>query len=137
MDTGLTVMFLTLGVLGGMHYLLLSKRVMRVDEEQPFHVAAYQRDRRKARFYFLSVWVGLAAAFLSFMTLDALAGISSGSMFGRDESVLAPHWITNILRGVGLWGLMTIALVWTQVGQRVAQPGSDGKSLQTLPDEKQ
>lgn len=129
MESGLTVKFLTLGVLG-VAWLLLSKHLLRVDTHQPFHVASYQRDRRKARFYFMSVWTGLAVTFLSFIILDALATIRFDSMLTRD-------WVLNVLRGVGLWGLMTIALVWTQVGQRVGLPGSDGKSLQPLPDEKE
>lgn len=128
MESGLMVKFVTLGILGAA-WLLLSRRLLRVDATQPFHVAAYQRDRRKARFYFLSVWTGLAATFLSFIVLEALTPIHFDSLLTRD-------WVLNILRGVGLWGLMTIALVWTQVGQRVGMPGSDGKSLQPLPNEK-
>jgi hypothetical protein len=127
-DTALIIKFGTLGLLG-LAYLLLSKRIMRVDANQPFHVATYQRDRRKARFYSYSVWVGLAVAFLSFITLEALAGMRFDANATR-EAVL------NVLYGAGLWGLMIIALVWSQLGQRVALVGSDGKSMQTLPDEK-
>src|SRR5688572_24193585 len=127
-DTALILKFGTLGLLG-LAYLLLSKRIMRVDPHQPFHVAAYQRDRRKARFYSTSVWVGLAATFLSFITLEALAGV-------RFDTNTIREAVLNVLYGVGLWGLMIIALVWSQLGQRVALPGSDGKSIQPLPEEK-
>lgn len=128
MDSALTVKFMILGLLGAA-YLILSKRVMRVEPEQPFHVAVYQRDRRKARFYNRSVWLGLAVAFLSFISLEALTGM-------RFDSMMTRELVINALHGAGLWGLMIIALVWSQVGQRVAMPGSDGQSLQSLPEDK-
>jgi hypothetical protein len=100
------------------------------DGWEPYHLAAYRRDRRKARFYYVSVWVGLAAAFLSLIAVETLAGVTFDTTNMR-------NWVLGILRGIGLWGLLIIAMVWSQVGQRVSQPNSDGTSLLPLPEEKQ
>ncbi len=112
--------FSLLGLLGA-GWLLLSRYVMRLDAGQSFHLAANQRDRRKARFYFLSVNVGLTLALMSFLALDALSRMAF-------DSLTTQAWTLGVVRGVGLWGLIMTALVWTQVGQRVSQLNSDGKS---------
>lgn len=97
-------------------------RVQRLDMSQTYHLAAYQRDRRKARFYTLSVWLGLAVAFLSFACQDALGAVSFDSLAQRE-------WVLGIIRMVGMWGLLITAAVWLQVGQRAGQPNADGQSL--------
>src|SRR5947207_2197703 len=96
-----TVKFLVMGFLC-MGWLAFCRNVMRLDSMQPFHVAAYHRDRRKARFYFFSVWVGLGAAILSFLCLEALAGVIFDTTATR-------NWILGVARGVGMWGLLITA----------------------------
>lgn len=123
----MTGKFLLLGLLG-MGWILFHRRVTRLNEAQPFHVAAHERDCRKARFYYQSVWVGLVSAFISFLSLEALAQVTFDSSLERE-------WVLSIVRGVGLWGLIIAALVWSQVGMRVSRPNSDGQSLTTLPDQ--
>jgi hypothetical protein len=113
--------FWILGVLTAI-WLLLSHRAMRLNPNLAFHVAAYQRDQRKAKFYFLSVWAGLAAIVLSLLSQEAL-------YFTEFDSALTRDWVFHVIRGVGWWGAMVVALVWSQVGQRVGQSNSDGKSL--------
>jgi hypothetical protein len=122
----ITVKFLVMGLLT-LGWLGVCRSVMRLDARQPFPVAAYHRDRRKARFYFLSVWAGLVAAFLSFCCLEALTGVAFEASLTRD-------WVLGCVRGIGLFGLVISGFVWSQVGQRVAQPNSDGTSLQPLPE---
>ncbi|MCS6776515.1 MAG: hypothetical protein RMJ43_04445 [Chloroherpetonaceae bacterium] len=127
MDTALTVKLTILGLMGTI-YLLLNRQVMRITPDQPFHVALHQRDLRRARFYQRSVWVGLAAAFLSFITLEALSGL-------RFHSIMTRDLVRNTLHGVGLWGLMIVALVWSQVGQRIVTILSETQSLRALSEE--
>ena len=43
-----------------MVWMAIRERVTRLDARLPYHLAAYQQDRRKGRFYFRSVWTGLA-----------------------------------------------------------------------------
>lgn len=101
------------------------ERSKRLDPNKPYHVASDQRDRKKARFYFNSVWVGLVTAFLSFVALDTLSAFNFDSSFTRE-------WVTGLVRSAGVWGLTITLAVWLQVGQRVTQPNSDGKSLMPL-----
>ena len=122
----ITGKFLILGLLG-MVWVALSRYAMRVEAGEPFHLATYQRDRRKARFYYLSIWAGLTAAFVSFTCLEAVASVSFDSPAERE-------WVFNLLRGLGLWGLVIIAMVWSQVGQRVSHINSDGKALLPTPE---
>jgi len=105
------------------------KSLLHLDASQPYHIAAYRRDRRKARFYFLSVWVGLSLAFLSFLSLEALTVVTF-------DTPVAREWILGVMRALGTCGLLVVAAVWSQVGMRVSQPNSDGASLQPLPNEK-
>ncbi|HZO88417.1 MAG TPA: hypothetical protein VFB38_08760 [Chthonomonadaceae bacterium] len=121
-----TVKFLVMGLLS-IGWLAYYRRDMRLEDSQPFHVAADRRDRRKARFYFLSVWSGLAAAFLSFLCLEALASVPFESAVTRD-------WVLGSIRGVGFFGLIIAGFAWSQVGLRVSQPNSDDKSLLPLPE---
>ncbi len=120
--------FLMLTLLGGF-WLLAVCSVMRLDHNQPFHLAVYQRDQRKARFYFLSVWIGLITALICFMGLEVVDGIVFFDLMQR-------QWALNLLRGAGMFGLGIVALIWTQVGQRVSLVNSDGKSPIPLPEEK-
>ncbi|HZP82207.1 MAG TPA: hypothetical protein VFB21_11265 [Chthonomonadaceae bacterium] len=124
----ITVKFVVMGLLG-LIWLAACHQVMRLDSSQPFHVAAYRRDRRKARFYFLSVWIGLGLAFVSFLCLEALAGMTFETRALRD-------WALGVTRGIGLFGLVIAGLVWSQVGQRASEPNSDGQSLLPTPEEK-
>ena len=105
-------------------WLILFHRTTRTEggPGRPFHLAVAQRDRRKARFYYLSIWIGLASAFLSLMAVEALSGL----VF---ETTSVRAWVLGIMRGLGLWGLMILTMVWSQVGARVSQPNSDGRSL--------
>ncbi len=125
----MTVKFLVMGLLL-MGWLAICRSVMRLDSQQPFHVASFRRDRRKARFYFFSVWSGIVAAFLSFLCLEALASVPF-------ETSLTRNWVLGAVRGIGLFGLVIVAFVWSQIGQRAGQPNSDGMSLQPLPDKKE
>ncbi len=118
--------FLILGLFG-LCWVALCRHAMRVESDKPFHLATYQRDRRKARFYYLSTWIGLGAAFVSFTCLEAASGVCFDSSYQRDM-------IFSLLRGLGLWGLVIVGMVWSQVGQRVTQINSDGKSLLPAPE---
>ena len=122
-----TAKFMMLTLLGGF-WLLAVKHVMRLDNRQPFHLAIDQRDRRKARFYFLSVWIGLVTALICFMGLEVV----DGSFFSDPSQ---RQWVLNIMRGAGMFGLGVVALIWGQVGQRVSLSNSDGKSPVPLPEE--
>jgi hypothetical protein len=117
----LTGKFLILTLLGA-SWLFLFQRVNRLAGNVPYHVASYERDRRKARFYYQSMWLSIGATLLSFLALEALAK----ALF---DSTLQREWVFSILRGLGLWGLLTIAMIWSQVGIRASQPNSDGQSL--------
>lgn len=120
----MTVQYLVLGAFSAVWlgmYRLANALSQRGDE--PFHVAADKRDRRKARFYYNSVWLGLGMGFLSFLCLQALANSAFETLSTRDA-------VLGVVRGLGLWGLLIVGAVWSQVGQRVGLPNSDGTSLQ-------
>jgi len=87
-----------------------------------YHVAAEKRDAKKSRFYYMSVWSGLIAAFLSARSLEALSAATFDT--GAQRS-----WVLGSLRGVEMWGLLIVGAVWLRVGQRVSRPNSDGTSL--------
>ena len=108
-------------------WMAFFERSKRLEPGKPYHVANYQRDRNKARFYFTSVWVGLVTAFVSFISLDTLTAINFDSPLMRD-------WVTGLVRCAGVWGLTIALAVWLQVGHRVSQPNSDGKSLTPVPE---
>lgn len=119
------------GVLGLLSagWLALHRYVNVLAHDKAYHLAAYQRDQRKARFYFRSVWVGLIAAFLCFGCLEALGSVVFESPQVREATMAT-------VRGLGLWGLLIAGAVWARVGQRASMPNSDGMSLTPLPDEK-
>ena len=117
-----------LGILG-LLWMVAGRNAMRLDGQLPFQVAAFRRDERKARFYFLSLSVGLLAGLLSFLCLEVVDGI-----FFFD--ITQKLWMQNLLRGVGMFGLGVSSIVWLQVGQRASQINSDGASLLPVPDEK-
>ena len=110
----------------GMLWLLQFRRVSRLAGNMPYHVASYERDQRKARFYYQSMWLCIGVAILSFLALEAL----TGAIFDTSQQ---REWILSILRGLGLWGLATIAMIWSQVGIRASEPNSDGQSLLPFP----
>lgn len=111
-------------------WMAVREYVTRLDGNLPYHVGAYQQDRRKGRFYFLSVWTGLSVAFLALACLQVVASILMDS--GNMRNV-----ILGVAYGLGLWGLLVIGLVWSQVGHRAIQFNSDGKSPIPLPQEKE
>ncbi len=124
----IAVKFGVLGLLSA-GWLALHRHVNELSQNQPYHLAAHRRDQRKARFYFLSVWIGLIASFLCFGSLEALSSVSFDSPQGRD-------WAIGIVRGLGLWGLLVSGVVWARVGQRAGLPNADGMALTPLPEEK-
>jgi hypothetical protein len=115
------VKFATLGMLSVV-WLAIHQRIMQLDTRLVYHLAAIHRDRRKAAFYFRSVWVGLIAAFISLGCQEALAQIAFDSTATRDLMLGA-------LRGLGLWGLLIVGMVWVRIGLRASQPNLDGDSL--------
>jgi hypothetical protein len=110
-------------------WLTLHRQVNVLAQDKAYPLASYQRDQRKARFYFRSVWIGLIAAFLCFGSLETLTGVSFESPQVRDFAL-------GLVRGLGLWGLLIAGAVWSRVGQRASLPNSDGMALTPLPDEK-
>lgn len=122
-----TVKYLVTGLLAA-GWLAYYRVIIRLNPFQPYHLAAYNRDRRKARFYFYSVWIGLGLTAMSFLALEALQAIQFETGGTRD-------WVMGALRGIGTTGLMVIAAVWSQVGIRASQLNSDGQSLQQAPEE--
>ncbi len=126
--TSMAVTFLVLSLLA-MGWLAVRERVTRLNYALPFHISTEQRDRRKAQFYLQSVWAGLAAAFLGMLTLDFVANSAV-------DPIALRQGILGLAYGIGLWGLLVIAMVWSQVAQRVSQINSDGQSLTPLPEEK-
>jgi len=126
--TSMAVTFLVLSLLA-MGWLAVRERNSRLNHALPFHISTQQRDLRKARFYMQSVWAGLVAAFMGMVTLDFVGST------GLDPTALR-QGVLGIAYGVGLWGLLVIAMVWSQVAQRVSHLNSDGQSLTPLPDDK-
>lgn len=126
--TPMAVTFLVLSLLA-MGWLTVRERITRLNHNLSFHISTYQRDRRKARFYALSCWVGLSAAFLGMLSLDLVANISV-------EPLALRQGILGLAYGVGLWGLLIVAMVWSQVAHRVTQVNSDGQSLLPVPEER-
>jgi hypothetical protein len=115
------VKFATLGMLS-MVWLAMHQRIMQLDARLVYHLAAMHRDRRKATFYYRSVWVGLIAAFISLGCQEALAQISF-------EATATRELILGAVRGLGLWGLLIVGMVWVRIGLRASQPNLDGDSL--------
>ncbi len=120
-----TAKFLVLTFLGAL-WLLQFRRVSRLAGNVPYHLASYERDKRKARFYYHSMWLCIGVSALSFLALEALASV----MFDTSQQ---REWILSVLRGLGLWGLATVAMIWSQVGIRASEPNSDGQSLLPSP----
>ena len=122
------VKFAALGVLSVI-WLALHQRIMQLDANLVYHLAARERDRRKATFYFRSVWVGLVAAFLSLGCQEALGQVAFDSAMTRELMLGA-------VRGLGLWGLLIVGMVWVRIGIRASQPNLDGDSLTPFGEEK-
>ena len=53
-------------------------RIMQLDARLVYHLAAIHRDRRKAAFYFRSVWVGLIAIAFLFSLLSGCSSAMDG-----------------------------------------------------------
>ena len=66
--------------------------------------------------------------FLSLTSLEAVAGAAFDTPAQR-------ALVSSLLYGVGLWGLIVTAMVWSQVGARVSQPNSDGMALTPTPEQ--
>jgi hypothetical protein len=107
-------------------WLGLHQAAARIDPRQTYHVASAHRDRRRARFYLYSVWTGLIAAFVCYGSLEAF----TSSAF---DTTLARQIVSGVLRGVGLWGLLVIGLVWARVGQRAGDATADRPAFNTNP----
>jgi hypothetical protein len=127
--TPMAVTFLVLSLLA-MGWLAIRERIAHLNHNLPFHISSYQRDRRKARFYATSVWVGLSAAFLGMVSLDFVA-----SMVIEPQALR--QGILGLAYGIGLWGLLVVAMVWSQVANRVSQVNSDGQSLTPVKEKRQ
>ena len=112
-----------------MVWLALHQRVVQLDAGLVYHLAAVHRDRSKALFYFRSVWIGLIAAFISLGSQEALTLIAFDSTATRDM-------ILGVLRGLGLWGLLVVGMVWVRIGPRASQTNLDGDSLTPYQEEK-
>ncbi len=106
----------------GLAWLLLREKVAKLDAGIAYHVAAAQRDQRKARFYGQSVWVAIAASSVGLIVTSVLATVG-----GKTTPI--SQMCAGLAYGLGLWGLMVISSVWSQVGKRVSLSNSDGKSL--------
>lgn len=122
------IKFGTLGILAAV-WLAMHQRIMQLNARLVYHLAAIDRDRRKATFYFRSVWVGLVAAFISLGCQEALGQISFDSAATRDIML-------GIIRGLGLWGILIVGMVWVRIGMRASQPNLDGDSLTPFGEEK-
>jgi len=72
------------------------------------------------------MWLSIGVALLSFLALEVLASV----MFDTSQQ---REWVFSIVRGLGLWGLATVAMIWSQVGIRASEPNSDGQSLLPSP----
>ena len=83
---------------------------------------------RRAVALFL-VLLGLVSAFVSLGSQEALAQVTFDSNITRD-------WMFGVIRGLGLWGLLIVGMVWVRIGLRASLPNLDGQSLTPLPDEK-
>jgi hypothetical protein len=122
------VKFATLGLLC-VAWLAVHQHIMQLDARLVYHLAAVRRDQRKALFYFRSVWVGLVAAFISLGVQEALLLVNFDSTVTRDLTVGA-------IRGLGLWGLLIVGMVWVRIGLRATQTNLDGDSLTPYEEEK-
>jgi len=122
------IKFSTLGLLS-LVWLAMHQQVMQLDARLVYHIAAITRDRKKAEFYFRSVWVGLVAAFISLGGQEAIGQVTFDSVATREIML-------SIMRGLGLWGLLVVAMVWVRIGLRASQPNLDGDSLTPYEEEK-
>ena len=119
---------LVLGTLS-ITWLTLHQHALRLEPAQVYHLAAHHRDRRKAQFYFRSVWIGLIAAFVSFSALEAVSNFAFDSTAFKDGTL-------GVLRGLGIWGLLVVGMVWIRIGSRASQINLDGESLTGRRDER-
>src|SRR5579862_9486852 len=110
----------------GACWLAFHARVTSTLSGDVYHVAVDKRDSLRARFYYISVWVGIIAVFLSARSLEALSSATFDSTTQRS-------WVLGSLRGMEMWGLLVVGAVWSRVGQRVSRPNSDGTSLLPMP----
>src|SRR5437868_15428367 len=111
------VKFATLGILSVV-WLAIHQRIMQLDARLVYHLAAIHRDRRKAAFYFRSVWVGLIASCISLGCQEALAQANLDSAATREL-------LLGAVRGLGLRGLLVVGMVWVGIGIRGSQTHPD------------
>lgn len=111
-------------------WLTVHKRVLLLESNKLYHVAIYQRSRRQEVFYSRSVWVGLSAAFLSMIFIELLSDVFFDSDMVRD-------WTFGLLRGLGIWGLTIIGLVWLRVALRNGKTDPDEPSLFSMREKNQ
>jgi hypothetical protein len=119
-----TAKLLFLGILS-MVWLALLNQARQLDNGEAFYVAIDRRDKRLSRFYSRSMWTGIGAAFLSLLCLDAFETIAFDSHAQRDL-------ITGVTRATGMWGLLIIGAVWSQLGSKVRDLKFDFRSLQPI-----
>ena len=113
-----------------MAWMAMRERVTRRDGTKPYHIGLYQQDRRKGLFYYRSVWTGLIASFVALACLQVIANTLMAASNTR-------NFISGTAYGLGIWGLLIVGLVWSQIGHRAIEFNSDGKSLTPLPHEKE
>ncbi|CCW34422.1 hypothetical protein [Chthonomonas calidirosea] len=95
--------------------------VCRIDYHLVYHVGVDQRNKRRARFYFWSVWVALCT------TLISLACIARVVDWEIPHEPWQPY-LLGILYGLGLWGLTIVALIWLSIGKRASELTLDGET---------
>ena len=64
----------------------------------------------------------MIAAFISLGCQEALTLVAFDSTMTRDLML-------GVLRGLGLWGLLIVGMVWVRIGLRASQTNMDGDSL--------
>ena len=110
-------------------WLTLHQYALRLETAQVYHLAAHHRDKRKAVFYFRSVWVGLIAALIAFGAIEVASNYSFDSSALREGTF-------GVLRGLGIWGLLVVGMVWSRIGLRASHINLDGDSLTRMRDER-
>jgi hypothetical protein len=120
----MTAKLLLLGMLS-MVWLGLLNQARRLEARDAFYIEADRRDRRLSRFYSRSMWMGIGTAFLSLLCLDAFEAVAFDSHAQRDL-------ITGVTRATGMWGLLLVGAVWSQLGSKVKHLKFDFRTLQPI-----
>lgn len=116
----MSILNVTLLVLGALSIIWLAayQNATMLDGGAAFHVAADLRDHRRARYYFISMWMGISAGFVSIVGASALSTVAFDNGSERDLLLAGLH-------ALGIWGIVVAALVWTQVGRRATHPAPE------------